>query len=279
MSDPILIPTILSAAISGAGSLAQGAINWFSEEKNRQMQIDLANTKYQRGMEDLRKANINPLMAGRLGGADTPTLQAPQMTGIEQAANEITPLTMSKKQYQIEQQHMQIQQTEAETKRINAEKDKALADAALTNTTNKWFEPRVKQEMQLQEAQEKEALAKTATEDALRIPRIHQIIQETALTTQQFKTEEQRTKEMTEIARNATKLYGARADEALTIANQAATYYKNFFTTKETQGVTTRDLEIELLKNKNFQIVIENILKNDYGRFKAISEIDWLKQL
>lgn len=182
MSDPFLIPSIISGGINAAGNLGQGIMNWFSQNENRKMQIDLANNAVTRRMEDLKRAGINPLMAGKLGGAETPTLQAPQMQGIENAIQQITPNAIQKRSFEMQQQQMNLHQTEAETARIHAEKEKAIADAALANTTTKWYEPRIKQEMNLSRAHEEQAKseriyidAKTATENILRQPRFEQL--------------------------------------------------------------------------------------------------------
>ena len=36
-------------------------------------QREMSNTSYQRAMEDMRKAGLNPILAGKLGGASTPS--------------------------------------------------------------------------------------------------------------------------------------------------------------------------------------------------------------
>lgn len=182
MSDPFLIPSIISGGINALGSVGQGVINWFSQNENRKMQIDLANNSIQRRMEDLKKANINPLMAGKLGGAETPTLQAPQMTGIENAVQHITPNAIQKRSFEMQQQQMNLNQTEAETARIHAEKEKAITEAALNKTTNEWYGPRIRQEINLSRAHEEQSKteriyidAKTATENILREPRYEKL--------------------------------------------------------------------------------------------------------
>lgn len=278
MSDPLTIATI-GAGIGAAGDLAQGAINWFSQDENRKRQEHLARHAIEIQMKDLKKAGINPLMAGRMGGIDTPTLQAPQMTGIDRAVDQITPTAISRKALELQQQQMTIEQTNAETEKTRAERDRSIAEAALTNTTNTWYEPRVKQEMNLASAQETETKARTATIDAMREPQIQNIMAEAAKKAQETLTEQQRTKEMREIANNAAQLYKAKAKEAFTIAEQAADYYAKYWNETQSQTIDKGMLTIQLMKSENFAKVIENILANDYGRVKAISQLDWGKLL
>lgn len=81
--DPIFGP-IIAAGISGGSSLLGGlfgqsgqqatnAASSMEAEKNRQWMEHMSNTAYTRAMEDMRRAGLNPILAGSLGGASTPS--------------------------------------------------------------------------------------------------------------------------------------------------------------------------------------------------------------
>lgn len=74
----------VSAMIMAGASLGSGLLGASSAKSTNRKQIALSreqmafqermsNTAYQRAMDDMRKAGINPIMVSKLGGASTPT--------------------------------------------------------------------------------------------------------------------------------------------------------------------------------------------------------------
>jgi len=64
---------LITGAIGLLGGLNRNKEAQKAAAKQMAFQQDMSNTSYQRAMADMRKAGLNPILAGKLGGASTPT--------------------------------------------------------------------------------------------------------------------------------------------------------------------------------------------------------------
>jgi hypothetical protein len=114
-----------SAALMAGGSLLGGLLRnkQAKAASARQMafQREMSNTSYQRGMEDMKKAGLNPILAGKMGGASTPTGSTYNPENV--AVNTVN-------------SYLQTKQNEANVDNINAQTNKLEAETRVINQSD-----------------------------------------------------------------------------------------------------------------------------------------------
>lgn len=103
--------------------------------KQMQFQADMSNTAYQRAMADMRKAGLNPILAGKVGGASTPGGATYNPTNISAAGSEAA-LRASQRGLQ----DVQTYATRQQGIKTQTEEEKIALDAKLSEMDVKAFQ-------------------------------------------------------------------------------------------------------------------------------------------
>lgn len=69
----MVAPALIAASANLVGTHMRNREARKASARQMAFQRDMSNTSYQRGMEDMRKAGLNPILASKVGGASTPT--------------------------------------------------------------------------------------------------------------------------------------------------------------------------------------------------------------
>jgi len=117
-----------TALATVAGSLWSARASRKEAAVNRGFQADMSSTAYQRAMADMRKAGLNPILAGKLGPASTPAGAMANIPDIGQSFSS---------GYSA---HIQSQKLPYEISEIQAKTEKLGAELGLTEaqTANVW---------------------------------------------------------------------------------------------------------------------------------------------
>lgn len=131
-----------AAGISAVGSLLGGALSnnasAKSVDKQLDFQRDMSNTSYQRAVEDLKAANLNPAMAYTNGGASTPAGASYTASDIvSPAISSANASRMTSEQIKnLTEQNKNLQEANknitANTAKTNVDAQKSAVDAQLS---------------------------------------------------------------------------------------------------------------------------------------------------
>lgn len=82
----MILPALIGAAGGLFGGMMQNSANAASVDKQMAFQAEQSSTQYQRGMQDMKAAGLNPMLAYQQGGASSASGAAYSATNVGEAA-------------------------------------------------------------------------------------------------------------------------------------------------------------------------------------------------
>lgn len=119
-----VVSAVAGGLLGNKGQKDSNAASAASIQKQMDFQERMSNTSYQRGMADMKKAGLNPMLAMHQGGASVPNGSSMEFK------SEMAPLANSAKN--LAANVAQIENVKANTAKAEAESDLASAQAAET---------------------------------------------------------------------------------------------------------------------------------------------------